>query len=225
MPLQEENLSAARRKMVERDLRGRGIGREDLLDVFARTPRERFLPESRRTEAYADRPVPIGLGQTISQPYVVALMVQELDPQPNHRILDVGAGSGYQTAILAALCEHVYAAERLNELAERAMTTLASLNVDNVTLGTMDASLGWPEEAPFDRIICGAASPDVPQAWVDQLADGGRIVVPVGGPYIQTLIAVDKEGDKVTRRKICGVRFVKLIGQQGWDSESPPQQA
>lgn len=208
--------------MVERDLRGRGIRRADLLDTFAQTPRERFLPTARRQEAYDDRPVPIGLGQTISQPYIVALMVQELDPQPGHRILDVGAGSGYQTAILAPLCEHVYAAERLNELAERAMTTLASLNVDNVTIGTMDGSLGWPEEAPFDRIICGAASPDVPQAWIDQLADGGRIVVPVGGHYVQTLIALDKKGEKVTRRKICGVRFVKLIGRQGWDAEQLP---
>jgi protein-L-isoaspartate(D-aspartate) O-methyltransferase len=209
--------------MVERDLHGRGIHHADLLDVFARTPRERFLPPARCDEAYDDRPVPIGLGQTISQPYIVALMVQELDPRGDHRILDVGAGSGYQTAILAALCAHVYAAERLNELAERAMTTLAGLNVDNVTIGTMDGSLGWPEEAPFDRIICGAASPDVPQAWIDQLADGGRIVVPVGEQYVQTLIALDKKGEKVTRRKICGVRFVKLIGRQGWGAgESPP---
>ena len=216
MPEQEENLAAARLRMVEKQLRARGIREEAILEAFANVPRERFIPETHIHEAYNDHPIPIGFGQTISQPYIVALMVQELAPQPHHRVLDVGAGSGYQAAILARLAAHVYAAERLNELTERAMDTLAALSVDNVTFCTLDASGGWPEEAPFDRIVCGAAAPEVPAPWVDQLADGGRIVAPIGGPNVQTLVAVEKRGSKLRRRRICDVRFVKLIGREGW---------
>lgn len=209
--------------MVDKQLRARGIHDEAVLEAFAEVPRERFVPQDRRHEAYRDHPVPIGHGQTISQPYIVALMVQELAVEPHHRVLDVGAGSGYQTAILARLVAHVYAAERLNELTERAMDTLTALNVDNVTVCTLDASDGWPEEAPFDRIICGAAAPEVPAAWIDQIVDGGRIVAPVGGAYVQTLVAVDKHGGKVRRRAICDVRFVKLIGRDGWpDAQHRP---
>lgn len=202
--------------MVADQLQARDIDDPGVLEAFMEIPRECFVPPERVHQAYEDCPLPIGLGQTISQPYIVALMVQELDVQPHHRVLDVGSGSGYQSAILARLAGHVYAAERLSELAERSLVTLGSLNFRNVTVATMDGSLGWPEEAPFDRIICGAASPDVPQTWIDQLADGGRIVLPVGGHDVQTLIAVDKRGDRILRRKICGVRFVKLIGQHGW---------
>jgi len=174
------------------------------------------MPAERSTEAYADHPVPIGHGQTISQPFVVALMIQELDPQPEHSVLDVGAGSGYQTALLARLVRHVYAIERIDELARQAMSALALLNVTNVSLRTGDGTVGWPEHAPFDRIICGAGAPDVPPAWIEQLVDGGRIVMPVGGLDSQTLVAVDKSRGKVLRRDICDVRFVKLIGQAGW---------
>jgi len=174
------------------------------------------VPPEYRHEAYADRPLPIGHGQTISQPYIVALMVQQLDPRPSHRVLDVGAGSGYQTAILARLCRHVYAVERIEELTERAVGVLGALNINNVTLCTRDGSLGWIEEAPFDRIICGAATPQVPSSWIDQLADGGRIVVPVGDTDIQTLQVVAKDGDTIRRRELCEVRFVRLIGQQAW---------
>ena len=183
---------------------------------MAQLPREKFIPGSHRHEAYGDHPVPIGCGQTISQPYVVALMTQELDVQAGHRVLDVGAGSGYQTAILAALAEHVFAVERIAKLSERLAATLAELAITNVTLTTADGTLGWPEHAPYDRIICGAAAPDVPAPWLEQLRDGGRIVMPVGGPNVQDLIAVDKQGNDTRRRSICGVRFVKLIGKQGW---------
>ena len=203
--------------MVERQLRARGISDERVLEVMADLPREKFIGRNRRHEAYEDRPLPIGAGQTISQPYIVALMSQELAVRPDHRVLDVGAGSGYQTAILARLAKHVFAVERITELAERAGAVLAELGIDNVTLRTGDGTLGWAEEAPFDRIICGAAGPDVPEAWIEQLAEGGRIVMPVGGPEVQNLIAIEKQGDKITRRDICGVRFVKLIGRQGWD--------
>ncbi|MDY7010426.1 MAG: protein-L-isoaspartate(D-aspartate) O-methyltransferase [Planctomycetota bacterium] len=206
-----------RRAMVEYQLRARGISDERVLEVMAEIPREKFIAQARRDEAYEDRPVPIGSGQTISQPYIVALMSQELSVGPDHRVLDVGAGSGYQTAILARLGREVFAIERIEELADRAGAVLAELGIDNVTLMTGDGTLGWAEEAPFDRIICGAAGPDVPEAWIEQLAEGGRIVMPVGGPDVQNLIAIDKKGGKITRRHICGVRFVRLIGQQGWN--------
>ena len=202
--------------MVEQQLRARGIRDPAVLDAFAKVPRDRFVPDAHRSQAYEDHPLPIGKGQTISQPYVVALMTQELGPEPHHRVLDVGAGSGYQTAILACLGGHVYALERIDELTRRATAAIAESHFDNVTIRTGDGSLGWPEEAPFDRILCGAAAPDVPQAWIDQLADGGRIVVPVGGLHAQTLIAIDKRGGRVRRRDICDVRFVRLIGQDGW---------
>ncbi|HOF18245.1 MAG TPA: protein-L-isoaspartate(D-aspartate) O-methyltransferase [Phycisphaerae bacterium] len=214
----EEKLADARQSMVEHQLRRRGIRNQALLDAFSSIPREVFLPDDLYDEAYEDRPVSIGMGQTISQPYVTALMVQHLDLQPAHRVLDVGLGSGYQAAILARLSRHVYAIERIEELTERAMGVLARLEVRNITICTGDGSLGWPEEAPFDRIICGAAAPDIPQPWIDQLGEGGRIVAPIGGPDVQTVVVVQKENGKVRRQQVCDVRFVKLIGRKGWPS-------
>jgi len=212
----QESLARLRRDMVDRQLRRRGISHAGLLRAFAEVPRERFVPPDRLDEAYADHPVPIGHGQTISQPYVVALMLQELGPRQSDRVLDVGAGSGYQTALLSRLCRHVYAVERLEALTERAAATLGDLGVSNVTFCTHDGSEGWTDEAPFDRIVCGAAGPEIPQEWIDQLADGGRIVAPVGGPHVQTLVVVERDGDDLHRRKLCDVRFVKLIGRSGW---------
>ncbi len=202
--------------MVAGQLKARGISDARVLAAFETVPRERFCPPELTEHAYEDQPLPIGLGQTISQPYVVALMVQELAVEPASRVLDVGAGSGYQTAILAALSRHVYAIERLEALAERAAAVLGSLNVNNVTFLTGDGTLGWPQEAPFDRIICGAAAPDVPQPWIDQLGDGGRIVVPVGGLDSQALLCLHRRGSEIIRRTISDVRFVKLIGHAGW---------
>ncbi|MCJ7545053.1 MAG: protein-L-isoaspartate(D-aspartate) O-methyltransferase [Phycisphaerae bacterium] len=199
--------------MVDHQLRARSISCPKLLEAFMDTPRELFIPAERRGEAYDDCPVPIGFGQTISQPYVVALMIQELEVGPQHTVLDVGAGSGYQTALLARLAKQVYAVERIAELTERAREVLTGLGVANVTLCTQDGSLGWPEHAPFDRIICGAAAVEVPPAWVEQLADGGRIILPLGGEYAQTLVAVQRRGNQVRRQQLCGVRFVKLIGR------------
>jgi len=216
MDEREANLVASRLEMVRDQLQARGIRHQGVLDAFGEIPRERFVPANHLHEAYADQPVPIGHAQTISQPYIVALMVQELDPRPGHRVLDVGAGSGYQTAILARLAGHVCALERIDELTERALATLAALNVTNVTFCTRDGSLGWPEEAPFDRIICGAGAPGVPQPWIDQLCDGGRIVAPIGGSDIQTLTIVEKVGGRIRRRETCDVRFVHLIGRMAW---------
>ena len=218
MDIQEEPsvTNPARLEMVDKQLRARRINHEGVLNAFATIPRELFVPPDQFSEAYADHPIPIGHGQTISQPYIVALMIQELDPKPAHRILDVGAGSGYQTAILTSLVKHVYAIERLEELTEKAINTLARLNVTNVTIWTGDGSLGYPEEAPFDGIICGASAPEVPQPWIDQLSDGGRIVTPIGEKNTQVLICLEKHGNEIRRRKLCDVRFVKLIGQKGW---------
>jgi protein-L-isoaspartate(D-aspartate) O-methyltransferase len=216
MTVREEKLISQREAMVDEQLRARGIHDTAVLDAFAHVPRERFVPRGREGEAYADHPVPIGFGQTISQPYIVALMIQELRPAPSHRVLDVGAGSGYQAAVLAHLVGHVYAVERLEELAERALQGVAGLGVTNVTFGTMDGTLGWPEEAPFDGIICGAAAPQIPEPWFDQLGDGGRIVAPVGGEDHQTLVSVEKQIGCPKRRELCAVRFVKLIGRYGW---------
>ncbi|MFP3936708.1 MAG: protein-L-isoaspartate(D-aspartate) O-methyltransferase [Phycisphaerae bacterium] len=214
---QEDNKYAAEReRMVQRHLRGRGIRNARVLEAFRQVPRERFVPPEHADEAYADHPVPIGYGQTISQPYIVALMIEQLDPQPSEKVLDVGAGSGYQTAILAHLCRHVYALERLTELTEQAVLALGALNVTNVSVCTGDGTLGRPEEAPFDGVICGAAAPEIPDAWAQQLADGGRIVVPVGGPGAQSLLRLTKRGDELHREHICDVRFVKLIGKSGW---------
>ena len=217
--INEEKLAAAKRRMIDSDLRGRRIDSQAVLDAFARTPRHRFVPPGSLAEAYADYPVSIGHGQTISQPYIVALMLQELDPAPDHRVLEIGAGSGYQTALLARMVRWVYAAERIAELADKARATLAELGLANVTLAVRDGTLGWAAHAPFDRIICAAAAPDLPAAWADQLADGGRIVVPVGGPFSQTLTVYVKQGCNLSRRDVCDVRFVKLIGRNGWGEE------
>ena len=204
-----------REKMINL-LRARGIRSQEILDAFRSVPRELFLPPEQAGRAYDDCPMPIGFGQTISQPYIVALMLQELDVRKHHRVLDVGAGSGYQTAILARLVAKVCALERIEDLTERAMGVLAGLGIANVTICTADGSVGWPEEAPFDRIICGAAGPDIPQAWIDQLVDGGVIVAPVGGEGVQKLVRVEKKGNVVRRDQLADVRFVRLIGKAGF---------
>jgi protein-L-isoaspartate(D-aspartate) O-methyltransferase len=209
---------ALRQAMVREQIADRGITGPAVLAAFEAVPRHLFVPPALAHRAYDDSPLPIGLGQTISQPYVVALTVQELAPQPHHRVLDVGSGSGYQSAILAHLVRQVYAIERLAELADRARTVLAELNVTNVATTVGDGSLGLPDEAPFDGIVCGAGAPSVPPAWLDQLADGGRLVVPVGIGDVQMLTVVSRRGADFETREVCPVRFVKLIGRQGWGS-------
>jgi protein-L-isoaspartate(D-aspartate) O-methyltransferase len=213
----ESGKSARRRaEMVEHQLRRRGIRDERVLAVMADLPRELFLPADHQHASYDDGAQPIGLGQTISQPYIVGLMTDALDVRPSHRVLEIGSGSGYQTAILARLAKWVYGVERLEELAARAAVTLAALGDANVTLRVGDGSLGWPEQAPFDRILCGAGSPDVPPSWAEQLVDGGKIVLPIGPQDRQQLIRIDKASGKLTRTVLCEVRFVPLIGEQGW---------
>jgi len=219
MGVDDNNWAARRRKMVRDQLQGRGIRDPRVLEAMSELPRQQFIPEDSRDLAYDDRPVSIGEGQTISQPYIVALMTQELGVGAEQRVLEVGAGSGYQTAILARLARQVCAIERIEVLSRRALDVLAQLRIANVTWKTGDGTQGWPEHAPFDRILCAAAGPDVPAAWLEQLAEGGRIVMPVGDTELQTLIAVEKERGQFHRREICGVRFVRLIGRDAWPEE------
>ena len=216
MAFSPDEFAAARRRMVAEQLRARGIRDERVLAAFYDVPRDLFVPPERQHEAYEDHPVPIGEGQTVSQPFIVAMTVEALALTGHERVLDVGAGSGYQTALLARLAREVYAIERIEALTDRGRETLARLGAANVQWRTGDGTLGWPEAAPFEAICCGAAGPDVPQAWLDQLADGGRLVTPVGGRDVQELLLLTRRGRQFDRRKLCDCRFVPLIGQQGW---------
>ncbi len=207
----------ARQKMIDTQLVVRGITDLRVLEVMSRLPRHLFVDEALQGQAYDDNPLPIGLGQTISQPYIVALMTQELRLKPDDIVLEIGTGSGYQTAILADLTEHVYSIERLPELRIRARRILDELKLFNVSLKTGDGTLGWPEQAPFDAIIVTAASPDVPRALTEQLAVGGRLVIPVGDRGVQRLKRFIRTPSGLDEDDFGGCRFVALIGQQGWE--------
>ncbi len=208
--------AARRLAMVRRDIAARGIEDQRVLEAMIQLPRHKFVPPGRENQAYQDAPLPIGRGQTISQPYIVALMLEALQVQPDSRVLDVGTGSGYQTALLAMLAEHVFAIERVDCLARQAEKNLAEAGLDNVTLHRGDGTLGWAEHAPFDRIISGAGGPEVPDAWCEQLAEGGRMVLPVGSQQTQQLVRIEKNNGQIRQTGLGAVRFVKLIGQQGW---------
>jgi protein-L-isoaspartate(D-aspartate) O-methyltransferase len=213
--------AAARHEMVEEQLRGRDIVDPRVLEVMGRVARERFVPVATRRHAYDDHPLPIGLGQTISQPYIVALMTQLADPKPDDRALEVGVGSGYQAAVLAELCKQVYGIEILEPLATAATERLAKLGYKNVAVRCGDGYQGWPEHAPFDVILVTAAPDHVPQPLIDQLAFGGRLVIPVGS-YYQELLLVEKRPDgAIHRSSIAPVRFVPMTGE----SEEPGCQA
>ena len=202
--------------MVERQLEARGIRDRGVLDAMGKVPRELFAAESERGRAYADVPLPIGHGQTISQPYMVALICETAGVRPGNRVLDVGAGSGYQAAVLAEMGAEVHAIERVPELAALARANLARAGYERVAVHVGDGSLGLPEEAPFDVIVVAAAAPRVPAALYEQLAPGGGLVVPVGGPREQRLELVVKspEGPAVARSVSC--RFVPLVGAGGY---------
>ena len=208
-----------RRRMVHEQLELRGIGDARLLEAFRRVPRHLFVPPEQQAQAYEDHPVPIGAGQTISQPYMVALMVQLLKLQGHERILEVGTGSGYQLAILAELALEVYSVERLPELASGALERLAQLGFLNVHVSSGNGSLGWPEHAPYDGIVVAAGSPGIPQPLVDQLADGGRLVIPVGSPQTQTLTLAEKRAGQMHLTALTQCVFVPLVGQHGWPEE------
>jgi protein-L-isoaspartate(D-aspartate) O-methyltransferase len=211
----------ARRRMVERQLRARDITDARVLSVMGRVPRHRFVAREMDAEAYDDHPLPIGHAQTISQPYIVALMTQLAKPSAGCRTLDVGTGSGYQAAILAELCKEVYSIEIVPPLAEEARKRLTELGYKNITVRAGDGYRGWPEHAPFDVILVAASPDHVPQPLIDQLAPGGRLVLPVGG-YPQQLTVIEKQKDGSVRRKsVAPVMFVPMTGEAQQRKEDP----
>lgn len=204
-----------RNRMVDEQIAGRGISDPAVLGAMRKVPRHEFVPEAIRNSAYEDRPLPIGHGQTISQPYIVAFMTEVLKPSRNMRILEIGTGSGYQAAVLAELAGEVYTVEIVKDLADAAARRLAGLGCRSVTVRAGDGYYGWKEKAPFDAIIVTAAAEHVPPALVEQLANGGRIVIPIGGIFeVQALVLVTKSGDgrSTTRKVLLPVRFVPLTG-------------
>lgn len=207
-----------RRSMVESQLRARGIRDERVLQAMARVPRHEFVPERVRNQAYEDHPLPIGEDQTISQPYIVALTLEALALRPSDRVLEVGTGSGYQTALLAELTQHVYSVERQEALARGATSTLARLGYSSVTASVGDGSEGLRESAPFDAIAVSAAGPHIPAALFEQLREGGRLVIPVGRPQAQQLQLVEKQAGQAIVTNLGGCAFVPLIGSQGYIS-------
>jgi len=206
-----------RERMLEWDLRGRDITNPRVLKAVAEVPREEFVPPSYQSQAYTDGPLPIGLGQTISQPYIVALMTQELRLDRKCDVLEIGTGSGYQTAVLAKLAKRVYTIERFAELSESAQVVLSRLGIGNVEFFIGDGSCGWPQQRTFERIMITAAVPRIPDPLAEQLADGGIMVAPVGPEGVQTLMAYEKRAGKITERFICDVRFVRLLGEYGFE--------
>ncbi|MDZ4688978.1 MAG: protein-L-isoaspartate(D-aspartate) O-methyltransferase [Planctomycetaceae bacterium] len=193
-----------------------GIRDERVLARIAAVPRHRFVPEDLQSQAYADTALGIGQGQTISQPYIVALMTEAALLTPQSRVLEVGSGSGYQAAILSGLCQSLITIERLATLAEAARQRFAELGLTNIEGHVADGTLGWPEGAPYDAILVTAGAPTVPELLLEQLADGGRLVLPVGPEAGQSLLAYERHGDQFRSHKLCDCRFVKLVGQAGW---------
>lgn len=218
MSLGEAVFAREREKMVEEQLARRGITDERVLEAMRRVPRHRFVEEGLQHRAYGDHPLPIGEEQTISQPYIVGLMTSLLELTGGEKVLDVGTGSGYQTAVLAELSRRVCSIERLPRLAERARKLLESLGYANVWIRVGNGALGWPDEAPFDRILVAAAGPSVPPPLVEQLGEGGRLVAPVGDEERQTLTLVERRGGEVRTRAMGECRFVKLVGKYAWQT-------
>lgn len=210
--------AAERRAMVERQLRRRGITEKYILDAFLEVPREQFISADHQHLAYGDHPLPIEAGQTISQPYIVALTIQAAGIRPGDMVLEVGAGSGYAAAVISRIAARVIGIERQHDLVEVARERMRRLGYDNVEIVEGDGTKGCPEHAPFDAIVAAASGSHVPKAFVEQLKDGGRIVMPVGDPgWVQELVKVTKgpEG-KLIQENLGGVRFVPLIGEEGW---------
>ena len=206
--------------MVETQLIPRGIKDKRVINAMLTIPRHLFVPEEALwSQAYSDFPLPIGEKQTISQPYIVALMTEALELKGAERVLEIGTGSGYQTAILSMLAGKVYSIERISTLAARARKVLDSINCSNVVIKIGDGTLGWPEESPYDAILTTAAAPEIPKCYIDQLKIGGRLIIPVGDVYSQVLVKVIKTKDGIIKQDMGGCRFVKLIGRYGWKAD------
>ncbi|MDE0166953.1 MAG: protein-L-isoaspartate(D-aspartate) O-methyltransferase [Bryobacterales bacterium] len=209
-----DHFTSRREAMVRRQIESRDIRSDAVRRVMRKVPRHLFVPVNLREAAYFDQPLPIGRGQTISQPYIVAFMTDQLDLEPEHKILEIGTGSGYQAAVLAELLEQVFTIEIVEELGRRAERTLTELGYENVQVRIGNGYAGWPEKAPFDRILLTAAPEEIPDALVEQLVPGGRLVAPVGPVYgVQEIIVLDKDRDGRTRRRsVLPVRFVPMVG-------------
>ncbi|MCS7034294.1 MAG: protein-L-isoaspartate(D-aspartate) O-methyltransferase [Phycisphaerae bacterium] len=204
-------------QMIREQLLERGINDRRVIDAMRSVPRERFVPPSQRENAHLGRALAIGHGQTISEPYIVALMSAALDVQPGHRVLELGTGSGYQTAVLSRLAAEVFSIERVKPLLDAAFERLLDLGCRNVHFRFGDGTLGWPEAAPFDRVLVAAAAPQVPRGLLlAQLVDGGHAVIPVGPGQQQQLLRITRRGDQLEPVELCLCRFVPLIGKEGW---------
>jgi protein-L-isoaspartate(D-aspartate) O-methyltransferase len=212
-PAASSDLTNERQTMVETQIAARGITDPATLEAMRNVPRHEFLPLRLREEAYMDYPLPIGHGQTISQPYIVAFMTEAIRPQPGEKILEIGAGSGYQAAVLAAAGANVYTVEIVGPLAEMARQTLARLGYDKARVLQADGFRGWPEHAPYDAIVVTCAPDRIPPALVEQLRDGGRMIIPVGRGLEQELVLLRKEGDRVVTQSVLPVRFVPMTGE------------
>jgi protein-L-isoaspartate(D-aspartate) O-methyltransferase len=213
----EDEFAIMRQRMIKNDLMSRDITDPDVLRVMDQIPREQFVPPKLRFQAYADGPLSIGQGQTISQPYIVALMTQHLRLKPNMEVLEIGTGSGYQTAVLSQMTAKVYTIERHAQLSDSAKDVLDRLGFDNIEYLVGDGSCGWPQQRLFERIIVTATVPKIPAPLTEQLSEEGIMVIPVGTGGIQELVMCRKKSEKIQTINICDCRFVKLIGKYGFD--------
>ena len=207
---------ALRARMVEEQLRARGIQHPRVLSAFLAVPRHAFVPSELQADAYEDRPLPIGNGQTVSQPYIVALMLELLHLEGHERVLEIGTGSGYELALLSHLALEVYSVKRIPGLAVDARDRLNALGYLNIEIGVRNGTLGWQEHAPYDAILVSAGAPEVPTPLLEQLADPGRLVIPVGSADAQTLTLILKEQNRLTAKAITSCAFVPLVGEYGW---------
>jgi protein-L-isoaspartate(D-aspartate) O-methyltransferase len=217
-PLDNTGFRDEREAMVTRQLRDRGIGDERVLAAMLKLPRHLFVPDEQQEQAYRDCALPIGFGQTISQPYMVAIMLESMKLTGQERVLDVGTGSGYQAALLGLLAREVYSVEIIPELTSRARATIQRLGLDNVTVVQGNGSIGLQEAAPFDAIVVAAGAPDVPRALTSQLAEGGTLLIPVGGDSWQELLRIRKRDGRLIREEVTACAFVPLVGEEGWGS-------
>jgi protein-L-isoaspartate(D-aspartate) O-methyltransferase len=209
----------ARLRMVEEQIIGRGIRDPKVIAAMKKVPRHLFVEEALQSQAYSDHPLPIGEKQTISQPYMVALMTEALKLEGREKVLEIGTGSGYQTAILSELAAKVFSIERIRSLAIRARKLIYELGYLNAEIRFSDGTSGWEEESPFDAITVTAGAPNIPQPFIDQLTMGGRLVIPVGDAYSQDLFRVTKTEERIKKEDLGGCRFVKLVGKYGWEGE------
>ncbi len=211
-----DRYSTARERMVQEQILARGITDPRTLAAMAEVPRHLFVDDAMRVRAYGDYPLPIASGQTISQPYIVAYMTQALGLQGDERVLEVGTGSGYQAAVLSRMCQQVFTVERINTLLAAARRIFDKLRYFNIVAKLDDGTLGWPDNGPYDAIIVTAGGPEIPQPLIDQLADPGRLIIPVGDQNVQELQFLTKQNGEIRVENLASVRFVDLIGEHGW---------